>query len=144
MAAYRIFEQLNLRPQLSHPVEDAFDSVDLWTDTATRTAAVQVKSVGKRQEQDAMFVKTDSVVFPGMHVSEVQARKRVEQYHMNSYLFLEAQRFNAKLSKYKKRTGKNVEGYFVVIPYQKVDFITGEPDPGLVQLAKERINTELK
>lgn len=139
VAILKLFEQVGLKTRLAHPAEDAFHAVDLWIDAA----AVQIKGDWHKNAKP-VFLETDTIAFPGIEMSKSEIKERAQIYHLNSYMFQAAQKFHAKLSKYKELTHKDVRGYFLLIPHQKVDFITGKPAPELVQLVKEHINTELK
>jgi len=137
VATQKLFEQIGLNPKLSHPAEDAFHAIDLWVDTA----AVQIKGAPRK---DAVFLETDTIAFPGIRANKETKKEQAKIYHINSYMFQEAQRFHARLSKYRQFMQKDVKGYFIIIPHHKIDFITGEPAPDLVQLVRDRVKTELK
>lgn len=143
VATALILKELGLKPKLSHPSEDAFNAIDLWTDTA----AVQIKG-GKQRLIDNVFIETDTIAFPGIEATRKMTGEEKKElsktYHINSHMFQEAQRFQTKLSKYNKLTGKNMRGYFFMIPYQKIDFVTGKPTPDLIATVKERMDAELK
>lgn len=132
VATGKIFEAIGEKPRLSHPSEDAFKAIDLWTEGA----AVQIKGTTDRR---AGFLKTDEVSFPGIEITREDIKKQAKTYHINSHMFHEAQRFHAKLSEYRKLVKKDVEGYFLVVPYNKIDFITGEPAPDLIAFVKEQV-----
>src|SRR6185436_17843978 len=85
VATMRIFEKLDMHPKLSHPRDDAFNNIDLWSDASH---AVQIKSTGA---EDPEIIETDEISFPG---AEVNRNGRVEHY--NSKLFTDQQRFRAK------------------------------------------------
>jgi hypothetical protein len=118
VATFRMLEAAGTHPRLSHPSEDAFKSVDLWSD---RGYAVQIKGT---PEMEPRIMETDEIGFPG---AETQSG------HYNSHLFAQAQRFKMKVA----RDGK--KGYFIVTPYSKVDFVTGEPDKELIDFAKRKL-----
>src|SRR4051812_19099704 len=111
-----------MEPKLSHPRDDAFNSIDLWSDASH---AVQVKST---QEETPEIVETDEITFPGTEV-----RHEGGIGHFTSKLFHDAQRFRAKVDRYREIAHKpDLKGFFIVVPYSKVDFVTGEPDKELV------------
>ena len=142
VATMRLFEEAGFNPHISHPAEDAFHAIDLWVDAA----AVQIKGDSKK-EAGISFFETGTVAFPGVGVGRKARRKFKKQaarYHINSYLFYQAQKFHVKLSRYREFTQKDIRGYFLIVPEHKVDLITGEPTPDLIQLIKERVNTELQ
>jgi len=115
VAVHRLFAELGFAPKLSHPREDAFDAIDIWTE---RGEVVQIK---------------------GTRVPATQIEHKSTLKYLNSYMFQEAQRFRAKLKRYNQRTGKDAKGYFVVIPYSKFDPITGEPDEDFVRQVKKEL-----
>lgn len=131
VATYKIFEELGENPKLSHPKEDAFQSIDLWTD---ENHAVQVKS---SYENDVKIVETDEITFPGVQIEE---DSKIRQFSSNH--FQEAQKFKAKVKDYEKTSNKKLDGYFIVIPYSKVDFITGEPSKELVEFVKNYLKAK--
>lgn len=119
VAAWRALETSGLNPHLSHPSEDAFDSIDLWTE---KGEAVQVKGAPIHK---VALIETDSVAFPGV---AFESKASGNQYHLNSHLFSEAQRFRAKMSRYGELHNGKTKGLFLVIPYEDIDFTTGEPN----------------
>ncbi len=132
VATMRIFEKLNMHPTMSHPADDAFNKIDMWSDP---THAVQIKSTGSETPE---VIETDEIAFPGTEV-----RRNGEVAHYNSRLFLEQQKFRAKVDEYGKFTNNpNLKGYFIVIPNSKVDFTTGEPDNELVEVIRKKIRGE--
>lgn len=139
VATQRLFEEAGFRPRISHPAEDAFHAIDLWTDTA----AIQIKG-DNNKKADIVFLETDTIAFPGIEATKEEAKEQAETYHINSYMFQGAQKFHAKLSQYREFMQKDVKGYFLIVPHHKIDFVTGEPSDDMIQLVKERVQTELK
>lgn len=138
VAVNKIFDKLGFKPRLSHPSEDAFKAIDMWSDSDT---AIQVKG---QPGNKVILMETDDVAFPGAEFKKEEQDGGEKTYHVNSYMSKMAQQFRSKLSKYGKLTNKQLKGLFIVIPYGKIDFITGEPSAELVQSVKERLSTELK
>jgi hypothetical protein len=129
VATMRIFEKLGMHPTMSHPADDAFNKIDMWSDPEH---AVQIKSTGADTPE---VVPTDEIAFPG-----VEVKRDGEFAHYNSRLFFEKQKFRAKVAEYGKYTNNpNLKGYFIVIPNSKVDFTTGEPDKGLVEVIGRKV-----
>jgi hypothetical protein len=129
VATFRIFKELGFTPVLSHPEEDAFQSIDLWSDAEH---PVQVKSTS---EEKPDVVATDEISFPGVEIKRGNALE-----HFTSKLFHDAQKFKMRVEAYRKASKKeNLKGYFVVVPYAKVDFITGEPDRELVESVRRKL-----
>ncbi|MDO8574102.1 MAG: hypothetical protein Q7R86_00550 [bacterium] len=129
VAAWRVLEETGSHPKLSHPTEDAFDSIDLWTE---KGEAVQVKGA---PISGIAMIETDSVAFPGVTVEG----RGSEKYHINGHLFAEAQKFQAKVAEYGKAHHENIRGYFMVVPYESIDFTTGEPDQKVIEEVKAHL-----
>jgi hypothetical protein len=122
VATHKIFKKLGFAPHLSHPEEDAFKKIDLWSD---ENHAVQVK--GTAEEQFDIF-ETDKIGPAPVEVSGKDGKTRK--------LFDSALRtFRTKL----KSFGTDVTGYFIVIPSKMINFETGEPSDELVELVHQKI-----
>jgi hypothetical protein len=131
VAILKLFKHLGLKPNISHPEEDAFHAIDLWADEKT---AIQVKGIKKNMPA---LVKTDAIAFPGI---DLKAESKTKWY--NSHFSHEFQRFKAKLSNYQSYLNKQMEGYLVVIPYSEFDFVTGEPSEKIISFIKDRLEHE--
>ncbi len=129
VAAYKIFKRLGRHPQLSHPREDAFEAIDMWSDDDT---AIQVKT-GKKAS-DELLLDTDSIAFPG-----IESREGDVVQHVNTDLMRDIARFTTKSDDYGKRIGKKIKGYYAVIPRQTFDHVTGEPSEEIVERFRERL-----
>lgn len=129
-AVYKILESLGENPRLSHPREDAFSAIDLWA--GSEKSAVQVK-LGKEVTEPAVL-KSDMVAFPA-----IQAKTEEKSRYYSSKYFQDSARFAMKIKKYGEMLGKNIEGYTLVVPRHKIDFITGEPAPELVEFFREKL-----
>ncbi|OGZ12677.1 MAG: hypothetical protein A3C93_06240 [Candidatus Lloydbacteria bacterium RIFCSPHIGHO2_02_FULL_54_17] len=129
VAAYKIFKQLGQHPQLSHPREDAFEAIDMWSDADT---AIQVKT-GKRGS-DELIVATDTIAFPG-----VESKVGDAVTHVNTDLMRDIARFTTKSAAYGEKIGKKIRGYYAVIPKQTFDHVTGEPSEEIVERFRERL-----
>ncbi|MFA6526054.1 MAG: hypothetical protein WCT26_01400 [Candidatus Buchananbacteria bacterium] len=134
VATYKIIEQISHKPVLSHPDEDAFSAVDLWSDEGT---AIQIK--GANQEQPALL-SVDEIYFPA-----IAANSAAGTNMFNSIQMQEMQKknmiFNAKIRKLGELQHRQINGFMMVIPYSKVDFVTGEPSQELVDFFKERLDS---
>ncbi len=128
VAAWRVLEENGSNPKLSHPSEDAFDSIDLWTE---KGEAVQVKGA---PVHGVALIETDTVAFPGVTFWGGSSK-----YHLNAHLFSEAQRFKAKISRYGELHNENTKGLFLVVPYEDIDFTTGEPNRRAVDEVKKSL-----
>lgn len=130
VAIYKICDRLGIKPKLSHPKEDAFDAIDLWTDSET---PVQIKGARDDQEKPTI-IETEAIPFPN-----VQIDSEGQTTFLSPYLRDQTQKFRMKLSEYEMRVGKHLKGYLMVIPYSKFDFVTGEPSDDIVQFFKETL-----
>ncbi len=74
------------------------------------------------------LLEDEEVAFPN-----IQTRHHQERQRFNSKLAHDSARFRAKLREYAERTRQELRGYLLVIPNDKIDFITGEPAPELVE-----------
>lgn len=129
VAAHATLDALGLNPMLSHPDEDAFRSVDLWAGTRT---AVQVK--GSMEVERPAVLTADTLAFP-----HIQTKHRSQRRAYSAKLFHDSQRFRAKLQQYATQTGRALEGFLLVIPYSKIDFITGKPAEELVEFFRTNL-----
>lgn len=124
VAALKIFEQLGQHPKLSHPDQDAFDAIDMWTDG---DVAVQIKT--GRNRDDELLLDADDVAFPGVQMNDADGSTRI----VNTDLMHDVARFHTKSSAYGDRIGKKVSGYYAVIPKQTYDHVTGNPSEEIVR-----------
>lgn len=134
VATLKIFETLGKHPTLSHPKEDAFRAIDIWTDKET---VVQIK--GAYDLSTSIIVKTDVISFPAI---EVKDKNGQNMDFFASKLSSSFQKFKIKVSKYQKIVKKKLRGYLVVVPYEKFDFVTGEPDEEIIQQVKQALETK--
>jgi hypothetical protein len=134
VATYRVLEQLGEKPKLSHPDEDAFEAIDLWTEGDT---AIQVKSW---DEDVPAVAETDHLVFPSAQVDE--SKKKSHLYSSAEFFNGKNRIFRAKIKEYGKHLGKDLKGYMLVVPYSKIDFVTGEPAPELVEFFRQELKID--
>ncbi len=126
VAVYKILEKLGKKPGLSHPRDDAFQAIDVW---AGDDSAIQIK--GWNEDEPAV-VEAGEMVFPAASV-ERAGRKT---YFQSAEMFKKDDLFRAKVDRYARMTGKEIKSYFFVVPYSKIDFVTGEPKAELVAFFK--------
>ncbi len=124
VATHRIFKELGFNPKISHPDEDAFKKIDMWSDD---THAVQIK--GSAHEAFGIY-ETDEVGPAPVEISEDGKTRKLFDSQLRS--------FRTKL----KSFGSDVKGYFIVIPSDKLDFATGEPSRELIELVRKKIAPE--
>jgi len=130
VAALKIFEAIGAKPKLSHPGEDVFKSIDMWSKNED---AIQIKS--NRKITEPMMTETDTAFFPGVITEDDE-----ERCHYNSKYFADNQRFGLNLKKYGKIIGKKLRGYFLVVPTAQFDFITGEPSEKIIEFVRDYTN----
>ncbi len=124
VATHRIFKELGFNPQFSHPKDDAFKKIDLWSDA---THAVQVK--GSAHEAFGIF-ETDKIGPSPVEISGDGKTRKLFDSDLRS--------FKTKLRSF----GADVKGYFIVIPSDKIDFATGKPSEELIELVKQKIHPQ--
>lgn len=130
VSALKIFEALGAKPKLSHPREDAFEAIDMWSKNED---AIQIKS--NKNITEPMMTETDTAFFPGVITEDDEERCRY-----NSKYFADNQRFGLNLKKYGKIIGKKLKGYLLVVPTAQFDFITGEPSEKIIEFVRDHIN----
>lgn len=133
VATLKIFEALGKNPQLPHPDEDAFHSIDLWV---SDEEVVQIKGT---PYQTAGILETDTIGFP---VIETQENGQREIY--SSFYYDNLHAFKAKISRYEEIIHHSLKAYFVVIPYDQFDSVTGEPSKKMIELVKENLEKKGK
>jgi hypothetical protein len=121
VATHRIFKELGFNPKISHPDEDAFKKIDMWSD---KKHAVQIK--GSAHEAFGIY-ETDEIGPAPVEISEDGKTRKLFDGQLRS--------FRTKL----KSFGSDVKGYFIVIPSNMLDFSTGEPSRELVELVRHKI-----
>lgn len=121
VAIHRIFKELGFSPKISHPDEDAFKKIDMWSD---EKHAVQVK--GSAHEAFGIY-ETDKIGPAPVEIPGEGNTRKLFDGQLRS--------FRTRL----KSFGNDVKGYFIVIPSDKLDFATGEPSRELVELVKQKI-----
>lgn len=133
VAMLKIFEKLGAHPTMSHPKQDAFNSIDMWTDDQT---AFQIKGTTKTEKVELVEVKEGGVVgVPGILINRNNCTK-----YLTSDLYDQAQKFKVKFDNYKKSQNlTNAKAYFVVIPFSMIDPVTGDPTSDLVDEVKSKI-----
>jgi hypothetical protein len=90
---------------------------------------VQVK--GSSHEAFGIF-ETDEVGSSPVEISEGGKTRKLFDSALRS--------FKTKLRSF----GDDVEGYFIVIPSDKIDFTTGKPSEELVDLVRQKVSPQKK
>jgi len=130
VSSYRIIDAIGQKPVLSHPDEDAFNSVDLWSANET---ALQIKS--SQYVTEPALMESDQ-----MSSTSIKTSTEKDDLYFTDKYFHDNQSFNMSIKKLGEKTHRNIKGYFLVIPVSKIDFVTGEPDKGLIEFFKNKIN----
>ncbi|MFA5020896.1 MAG: hypothetical protein WC517_02430, partial [Patescibacteria group bacterium] len=92
---------------------------------------------GANLEQPALL-SVDGIYFPAIATDTAQSQALYNSYQMHE-LQKKNHIFHAKISQLGRRQNRKIEGFMMVIPYSKVDFITGEPDQAVVDFFAEKI-----
>jgi hypothetical protein len=128
VAVAKAFEMIGGNASLSHPSEDAFKSTDLWEEGHP----VQIKGTHKAEEP--AFIEVPAVTYPGVSVKAGD-----HESHYTSHYDEEIDRFSFKIGTYGERLGRDMRGYFVVVPDRMVDRSTGEPSAELVEYFRNHV-----
>ncbi len=126
VAAWHLLKKIGKKPQLSLPEEDEHYSIDMWGDNNT---AIQVKTGGK-----TYISKVNKVAFPALVYKDGENKRFVDTAKQTKA------RFVVDLERFKKKTGRDIEGYWLNIGVKDRDDITGEP----TEEAVERIKKEFE
>lgn len=129
VASYKLFERLGFDPKLSHPEEDAFQSIDMWTE---ENDAVQVKSTYQNTPE---LLKTDYVSYPA-----ITMKTQDQEIHVNEKYAKTYSQLKRSLSEISREKHKKMRGYVMVIPNSMIDFVTGEPDPELEDFFRKKMS----
>lgn len=135
VATYKIFEYLNKHPQLSHPEQDAFESIDLLTESGD---AIQIKSTGVEKPQ---FIEIkNQVAVGGVEIKTPQTNNLA---NISSRYHYQAQLAGEKMEDYLRRMNekghKEVKAFMLVIPIGMVDGTTGKPSTELINFVKDNL-----
>ena len=131
VAAYKIIDSIGKKPKLSHPDEDAFNAIDLWTESGQ---ALQIKGWN---EKKPAIIKTDTIAFPAIQIDG--GNKKSVLFNSTEYVKSKNVLFRAKIKNYGNKIGKDISGYMLMIPYSKIDFNTGEPTPELIEFFRQKL-----
>src|SRR3989339_203082 len=129
-SVYHILREVGETPNLSHPREDAFNAIDLW---ANHTTAIQIK--GWNEEEPALF-ESDHLVFPS---AQTGREGKQSLFTSLEYMRDKNYQFIGKVKQYGRVIKQNLTGYMMVVPYSKIDFVTGEPAQELVAFFKDKM-----
>ena len=117
--------------KLSHPDEDAFNAIDLWTESGQ---ALQIKGWN---EKKPAIIKTDTIAFTAIQIDG--GNKKSVLFNSTEYVKSKNVLFRAKIKNYGNKIGKDISGYMLMIPYSKIDFNTGEPTPELIEFFRQKL-----
>jgi|GEM_PF-2823440 len=136
VATFLSLNELKLHPHLAHPRLDMFDQIDLQAkDTNSKKEIdIQIKST-KRVSSPEIF-SSQEVYFPSV---EINQRDNTVINIADKYFVQKNKVFQMHLQKYQDMIKKQVKGYLVVIPYQEIDHVTGQPFPKIVNFLKQKL-----
>lgn len=126
VAVLKILEAIGEQPRLSSPSEDAYNSVDLWS---LHDVAIQVKS--SQAIENPAILEVKHLTFPLIEVKD----ENLTRYYSEKY-YHDASRFKTKIDRYAQKTKKNIKGYMLIIPFDKINPINGEPSDELINFFK--------
>ncbi|MFC1640882.1 hypothetical protein ACFL2D_02400 [Patescibacteria group bacterium] len=129
VAVHSILEKLGRGPKLSHPSEDAFDAIDLWTGGGR---AVQV--AGWKEDVPALLT-AETTSFPAAQTGE---GKEVRLWNAENVV-RKNKTFVAKVKKYGRHINKDIQGYMLVIPNSEINVATGKPKKELIEFFRKEI-----
>jgi hypothetical protein len=132
VAVQRVAERIGLKPYLSHPTQDAFNAIDMWTDAGE---AVQIKG----GSPDLAIVPSDETAATTTEVMTAKGPRLID-----SYLLREHVKFRGKLKKYSEVRGQETKGFLFTVPYSEFDAITGEPTDAAVEFLRDNLPEELR
>ena len=134
VAIYKILKALGQKPKFSKPSDDVYYKIDIWSEKGTEDSAYQIK-VSKNTGKDViMFQKSDIIDFPS--VSQKLGYKENHFIYENlKYI----SHFPAYLEKYREKTGKDIDAWYVVLPKKSFDKFTGEPKPYIIEEFKNKM-----
>jgi hypothetical protein len=135
VATYKIFEYLHKHPHLSHPEQDAFEAIDLLTETGD---AIQIKST---QTEKPEFIEIDTQVAVGG--VEVEDKRKKTVANISSHYQYKVQLAGEKMESYINRMNqggaRRVKAFMLVVPMNMVDQITGKPNTELVKFVENNL-----
>jgi len=132
VAVQKIMQKLNMNPRLSHPSEDAFAAIDLWT---SDNKAIQIAGW---KEEEPMFIESETFGFPATQ-TEIAQGKRFQVFSYEK-IKQKALRFFAKTKRYAAREHLDIRSFMMVVPYSRINPINGEPSDELVEFFRVELN----
>lgn len=133
VAVHRIMTALGYQPKLAHPEEDAFQAIDLWTDEET---AIQIKGWDERVPA---VIKSDHLAMPAIATDTMSGRKKRHLYNSLEYFKRKDHLFRARIKEYGALTNRSLTGWMLAVPSAKIDFVTGQPDPKLIEFFRNEL-----
>lgn len=131
VATYKILQQLDRHPTLSHPSEDQYNAIDLWQESNP----IQVKS---GHDDQPFLVEVDRLTPSHIAIQGGDGQRRI-----GSELLQDIERFTTGLQTYEKTTGRHLTGYLLTLPKSSYDKVTGEPSEEIVQFVKEHLGHQI-
>ncbi len=136
VAIFLAFDKLNLHPRLAHPSLDMFNQIDLQAEDTNLKEEIDFQIKTSKGASSAVIFSSSKVYFPSV---EVNQKDNTVINVANKHFALKNLEFQMHLKEYQEMIKKQVKGYLVVLPYQEIDSITGQPSQELVDFMKEKL-----
>ena len=131
VAIHKIIQSLGGNPELAHPRDDAFNSIDLWSED--HSAAVQASGWN---ETVPAFYAADKVFLPA---SSIDTQDGINMYSISNGIE-KNKKFMLKIKRYAHKNRVNINGYMMVVPYSQINQTNGDPTPELVEFFRDKIS----
>jgi hypothetical protein len=130
VATMKCLEAIGAKPALSHPREDAYNAIDIFAGGR----AIQVKR-GHRGEK--MLYTTDDLDFPGPEIVNEDGSVSHFSAEIDRGAEQDLMTFRRKVADYSRDIGHEVKGYFIRLPYDKIEPDTGKPTEELIAQVRQ-------
>lgn len=137
VAVFLSFKELNLHPHLAHPRLDMFDQIDLQAEDANSKKEIDIQIKSTKRVSSPEIFSSSEVYFPSVEVN--QGDDAVINV-ADKYFVQKNKIFQMHLQKYQDMIKKQVKGYLVVLPYQEIDSVTGQPSQELIDFLKQKLS----
>ena len=140
-ATHHLLESLGIRSRSATDVEDSAFAVDLWAegdpDENRLPAAIQIKSGAKSRE--LQIITAEDVGIPSVLLGGKDAKGDPKITALNTPKFDMIHRSFVRAQDLAKKMGQTFESFYIEIPLELVDPITGRPDSNLVDQMREAL-----
>lgn len=134
VGVYKTLKALGQNPQLSTPKDDVYYQIDMWSERDEKAQALQVKT-SSQVEKGIILNRSDMLDFPAV----VQTLGEKERYFMSQHQ-RSVSGFSASLDKYRQLTHKKIKAWYVVMPKNAIDPLTGDPSPEIIEEFRKRMD----